>query len=424
MDSPCSESFVEPGKPFVLRNTREKQQNSLQVSDAHVHSRPKEEKVDANSLDQEKIFKKPDKILPCPRCNSLETKFCYFNNYNVNQPRYFCKNCQRYWTAGGTMRNVPVGAGRRKNKHLASQYRQIMVSADGVSRCDLETSDSSNQQLFSCGESSATFNPPTGNGRVIKFGPEAPLCKSMETVLNLQDSKRNIEMQFVNSGEDVPEFPCGSSTTTSSNWQGGLPDQNIVPSNKVGLQGYSDEHKMSNPTHCYPIPRWVFPWYPSSARPSKYSQCICAPNGSGPNQVQWNPIPILAVPHSSSSSVPFHFVPAPYWGCIPSQAARTGNVLSTKSYACSPTSDCGCSGNGSPTLGKHPRDASLMDEEKLDKSILLPKTLRLDKSDETSKSPLWATLDVKPNQNESLLKGNIFRAFQHKSEGNGLVYSS
>ncbi|OAY24937.1 dof zinc finger protein DOF1.5 isoform X2 [Manihot esculenta] len=60
--------------------------------------------------------KRPDKIIPCPRCKSMETKFCYFNNYNVNQPRHFCKGCQRYWTAGGALRNVPVGAGRRKTK--------------------------------------------------------------------------------------------------------------------------------------------------------------------------------------------------------------------------------------------------------------------------------------------------------------------
>jgi hypothetical protein len=56
--------------------------------------------------------------LPCPRCRSRETKFCYFNNYNVNQPRHFCKACHRYWTAGGALRNVPVGAGRRKNRPL------------------------------------------------------------------------------------------------------------------------------------------------------------------------------------------------------------------------------------------------------------------------------------------------------------------
>ncbi|KAF7803329.1 Dof zinc finger protein DOF1.5 [Senna tora] len=60
--------------------------------------------------------KRPDKIIACPRCKSMETKFCYFNNYNVNQPRHFCKGCQRYWTAGGALRNVPVGAGRRKAK--------------------------------------------------------------------------------------------------------------------------------------------------------------------------------------------------------------------------------------------------------------------------------------------------------------------
>ncbi|XP_039042306.1 cyclic dof factor 1-like [Hibiscus syriacus] len=73
-----------------------------------------------SSKNEEKTLKKPDKILPCPRCNSKETKFCYYNNYNVNQPRHFCKNCQRYWTAGGAMRNVPVGAGRRKTKSSSS----------------------------------------------------------------------------------------------------------------------------------------------------------------------------------------------------------------------------------------------------------------------------------------------------------------
>ncbi|XP_019425157.1 PREDICTED: dof zinc finger protein DOF1.5-like isoform X2 [Lupinus angustifolius] len=66
--------------------------------------------------EDETVEKKPEKIIACPRCKSMETKFCYFNNYNVNQPRHFCKGCQRYWTAGGALRNVPVGAGRRKAK--------------------------------------------------------------------------------------------------------------------------------------------------------------------------------------------------------------------------------------------------------------------------------------------------------------------
>ncbi|KAK9048771.1 hypothetical protein SSX86_032262 [Deinandra increscens subsp. villosa] len=53
--------------------------------------------------------------LTCPRCESTNTKFCYYNNYNKTQPRYFCKACKRHWTSGGVLRNVPVG-GQRKNK--------------------------------------------------------------------------------------------------------------------------------------------------------------------------------------------------------------------------------------------------------------------------------------------------------------------
>ncbi|XP_057797512.1 dof zinc finger protein DOF1.8-like [Salvia miltiorrhiza] len=54
--------------------------------------------------------------LPCPRCNSSNTKFCYYNNYSLSQPRHFCRACKRYWTRGGTLRNVPIGGGYRKTK--------------------------------------------------------------------------------------------------------------------------------------------------------------------------------------------------------------------------------------------------------------------------------------------------------------------
>ncbi|XP_023640027.1 dof zinc finger protein DOF2.2 isoform X2 [Capsella rubella] len=58
----------------------------------------------------------PEGVLKCPRCDSANTKFCYFNNYNLTQPRHFCKACRRYWTRGGALRNVPVGGGCRRNK--------------------------------------------------------------------------------------------------------------------------------------------------------------------------------------------------------------------------------------------------------------------------------------------------------------------
>ncbi|KDP28460.1 hypothetical protein JCGZ_14231 [Jatropha curcas] len=63
---------------------------------------------------------RPQEQLNCPRCNSTNTKFCYYNNYSLTQPRYFCKTCRRYWTEGGSLRNVPVGGGSRKNKRSTS----------------------------------------------------------------------------------------------------------------------------------------------------------------------------------------------------------------------------------------------------------------------------------------------------------------
>ncbi|KAL3630721.1 hypothetical protein CASFOL_023705 [Castilleja foliolosa] len=65
----------------------------------------------------------------CPRCNSTNTKFCYYNNYSLSQPRYFCKACRRYWTEGGCLRNVPVGGGSRKNKRPSSSSSHQILSS-------------------------------------------------------------------------------------------------------------------------------------------------------------------------------------------------------------------------------------------------------------------------------------------------------
>lgn len=68
------------------------------------------------------LERKLAKVLNCPRCNSNNTKFCYYNNYSLSQPRYFCKSCRRYWTAGGSLRNIPVGGASRKNKRPAPNF--------------------------------------------------------------------------------------------------------------------------------------------------------------------------------------------------------------------------------------------------------------------------------------------------------------
>ncbi|KAI4303751.1 hypothetical protein MLD38_039347 [Melastoma candidum] len=68
-----------------------------------------------------RLLRPGNQALKCPRCDSLNTKFCYYNNYNLSQPRHFCKSCRRYWTKGGVLRNVPIGGGCRKSKRSSSK---------------------------------------------------------------------------------------------------------------------------------------------------------------------------------------------------------------------------------------------------------------------------------------------------------------
>lgn len=111
----------------------------------------------------------------CPRCSSRDTKFCYYNNHNKNQPRYYCRvcvtifvferkigfaiffllhfkylleydklkvfnfnlqDCERYWTDGGQLRNIRKGSGKRKYKAKTSGENQgsiLSENSHGVS---------------------------------------------------------------------------------------------------------------------------------------------------------------------------------------------------------------------------------------------------------------------------------------------------
>ncbi|CAI8598428.1 unnamed protein product [Vicia faba] len=92
------------------------------------------------SMDQSNSKWKPHvEIAPnCPRCASTNTKFCYYNNYSLSQPRYFCKGCRRYWTKGGSLRNVPVGGGCRKHRRgkVVRNLHTDHLSTDGSDSVD------------------------------------------------------------------------------------------------------------------------------------------------------------------------------------------------------------------------------------------------------------------------------------------------
>ncbi|XP_051192911.1 dof zinc finger protein 4 [Lolium perenne] len=130
----------------------------------------------------------PPEAVKCPRCESTNTKFCYYNNYNLSQPRHFCKSCRRYWTKGGVLRNVPVGGGCRKAKRSSSSSSTAAPSTPAATeaknqrRASASSSGRSNSGSTSptavAAETTATAPPapatPSSNSNTINFASRSP----------------------------------------------------------------------------------------------------------------------------------------------------------------------------------------------------------------------------------------------------------
>lgn len=411
--SPMQEHIEPVSSPI----SNHKKDDDCQMNNAEdkAASDPKgeNEKTPNEESDQDKALKKPDKILPCPRCNSMDTKFCYYNNYNVNQPRHFCKNCQRYWTAGGTMRNVPVGAGRRKSKNASLHYRQLLMAPDCMlgSRVDISKSVLP-EALVS--PPSAPIQPTNRNETVLKFGPEVPLCESMVSALNI-DEQNVKNPESAPRGENREDNSCVSTVTAYN----GLPE-NMVHVDKNGA-----------PVYCNgvaPVPQYylgtpfVYPWsvgwnnlpvmVPGKSVPESASASESCSSSSAP----WMNSPMVPASRLPSPAFPYPLVPPGLWGCLSGWPATSWNIPLIRTNGCvspSSSSNSSCSGNGSPTLGKHSRDSNPLKEEKREKSLWFPKTLRIDNPDEGAKSSIWATLGIKPGDPGS------FKPFQSKVDSKG-----
>uniref|UniRef100_K3XFM0 Dof-type domain-containing protein n=2 Tax=Setaria italica TaxID=4555 RepID=K3XFM0_SETIT len=411
VDAPPRAENIQPGTSPRSDHKKE-DQGQMNSTEDKAASDPKGESEKANDESgQDKTLKKPDKILPCPRCNSMDTKFCYYNNYNVNQPRHFCKNCQRYWTAGGTMRNVPVGAGRRKSKNAPLHYRQLLMAPDCMlgSRVDISKSVLP-EALVS--PPSAPVQPTSRNETVLKFGPEVPLCESLVSALNI-DEQNAKNPGSAPRGENREDNSCASAVTSYN----GLPE-NTVHVDKNGA-----------PVYCNgvaPVPQYylgtpfMYPWsvgwnnlpvmVPGKSMPEAASASESCSTSSAP----WMTSPMM--PASTSPAFPYPLVPPALWGCLSGWPATTWNIPWVRTNGCvspSSSSNSSCSGNGSPTLGKHSRDSNPLKDEKQEKSLWVPKTLRIDDPDEAAKSSIWATLGIKPGD------PGTFKPFQSKVESKG-----
>ncbi|WOL06928.1 hypothetical protein Cni_G15663 [Canna indica] len=186
----------------------------------------------------------PEHALRCPRCDSANTKFCYFNNYSLSQPRHFCKACRRYWTRGGALRNVPVGGGCRRNKRSkpgssaarstsstsAASHHRIGATASGTRGPSLTASShpipgyghlgmQSTDDDFRLQEQIQQFPTIMGGGTIGPLPPPVPLPRGAAPLPNLLYSSFGEGIVQAESKLEPP-MQFGSAKMEANNAQG------------------------------------------------------------------------------------------------------------------------------------------------------------------------------------------------------------
>lgn len=288
------------------------------------------------------------------------------------------------------MRNVPVGAGRRKNKSSSgSHYRHIMVSEA------LRTA-----QVHAV---NGVHNPTLRNsGTVLSFGSDSPLCESVASVLNLSEKTQNnirngyhrpeqrILISSGGAGDNGDDRLSGSSVTASNS------------SDKGGNCGPQEAITKNYQLQCFAVPPWSYPWSSSMASPAFYP-----------------------------SGFPVSFYPAPpHWGCSVPSPWNGPPCLSVQLPS---LTHCAASSSPTSPLGKHSREGKILNPAHLESedpsresncseiSVLIPKTLRIDDPSEAARSSIWTTLGIKSSDKSNVNGGGLFKGFQSKNEDNNCV---
>ncbi|CAN6296366.1 unnamed protein product [Urochloa humidicola] len=332
------------------------QQEVADTEDSSAAKNSSGDQQQGETANQKEKLKKPDKILPCPRCNSMDTKFCYYNNYNINQPRHFCKNCQRYWTAGGAMRNVPVGAGRRKSKSASAASHFLQ--------------------------------------RVRAALPIDPLCKAAKTTvlsfgsdmssLDLTEQMKHLKEKLV----PITRIKGSDDRSVGSCTEGSAKGED---SNQMNQKEKVTADKSANVVP-YPCMNGVTVWPFSCAPPP-----TC---------------------YTSGIAIPFYPAAAAYWGCMvpgaypawpPQSQSEPASSLSTASPA-STKSNCF-------TPGKRPRDSDEEGDTKGNGKVWVPKTIRIDDADEVARSSILSLIGINGDKAGKDGRGcKLARVFEQKEE--------
>lgn len=197
------------------------------------------------------LLQQQQQALKCPRCDSSNTKFCYFNNYSLSQPRHFCKACKRYWTRGGTLRNVPVGGGCRKNKRV-KRPNSDANSPPSSSTPSTNSNLPSKSHIDHISSSSSTTNHININPLFYGLPSNGNGCDVMNVPFprfNLQSQLNALGLGFSSSGINVNVM---SSEVSENGYRNGFSASNSNGNNNSFLSAYNSIFGSSSSLTCAP----------------------------------------------------------------------------------------------------------------------------------------------------------------------------
>ncbi|KAJ7521224.1 hypothetical protein O6H91_19G043000 [Diphasiastrum complanatum] len=351
-----------------------------------VQEKIKSDEDPQSTVSEERARRRPDKAVPCPRCESMDTKFCYYNNYNLNQPRHFCKNCQRYWTAGGSLRNVPVGAGRRKNKHAYAQHWHVLPSmtADPVEVA---------QQLISCAYPQTVNFPLDLLQSASKIGLPPVFTQDVCSLLSTSS-----DSSIANSIQKDRSEQAAVAYDQELRKSGYVSGQKAKPKDGDGCAGWAGVAPVFPLNGTWPLlynMGWINSSFPASGGAIPPSSAL-TDTGTGDTWVGAQASPSIAGLPSAWSSA---------WNMSLRAAAAA-------IAAAAATSENSAELATMPVLGKHPRSDSAPEGKKAG-SLWAPKSQRITGPGEAERSSFMAILGA-AKKPESITTGSMFKAFQRK----------
>ncbi|KAB2069667.1 hypothetical protein ES319_A08G108400v1 [Gossypium barbadense] len=151
-------------------------------------------------------------------------------------------NCPRYWTEGGSLRNVPVGGGSRKNKRaLSSPPPPPPPAASSKKLGDLTTPPTpQNPKIHEGQDLNLAYPPPTEDYNSLPKFVEVPYSHKSNHQNSTSSSTHLNAMELLKTGissRGLSSFMSMSVSDSNTVYSSGFPMQDFKPTLNFSLDG-------------------------------------------------------------------------------------------------------------------------------------------------------------------------------------------